>query len=238
MSANWTEDEVVLICAEVKANGWDSIRADSLSARRLSVLLIGASKVPLNERKETFRSPGSIHRKSWDIITALPTYSGTPTKGGNTTREVVQCFLEEPDKMTQRAQEIKTQIVSSQLTSEGLQGDDEFGIQEASEGAEAEIMLIRRERSRSLRLKKISAVLGAGKKIECEVCGFDYSIIYGDRGDGYIEVHHVLPLHASGQTITRLGDLVLLCANCHRMIHRRHPWLEPDELKAIVASHS
>ncbi|RSV14514.1 HNH endonuclease [Sphingomonas sp. ABOLH] len=42
------------------------------------------------------------------------------------------------------------------------------------------------------------------------------------RGQLNIEVHHVKPVHTlkPGSKV-RLTDLVLLCANCHRMAHRR-----------------
>jgi 5-methylcytosine-specific restriction protein A len=33
---------------------------------------------------------------------------------------------------------------------------------------------------------------------------------------------------------TKLSDLALLCANCHRMIHARRPWLSMDELRAYL----
>ena len=37
-----------------------------------------------------------------------------------------------------------------------------------------------------------------------------------------------------GEVKTRLDDLILICANCHRMIHRHNPWLTPDHLRALV----
>ncbi len=37
---------------------------------------------------------------------------------------------------------------------------------------------------------------------------------------------------------TRLDDLILICANCHRMIHRRNPWVTPDQLHALVAANA
>ena len=89
----------------------------------------------------------------------------------------------------------------------------------------------RRERNQTIRKRKIAAVKAAGMPIACEVCDFDFAATYGEVGDGYIEVHHVLPLHASGPTITKFSDLALLCSNCHRMIHRARPWLTPDELR-------
>ncbi|WP_199444566.1 hypothetical protein [Umezawaea beigongshangensis] len=43
--------------------------------------------------------------------------------------------------------------------------------------------------------------------------------------------------HDSGPTRTRLGDLAVLCANRHRMVHRGKPWLTLVELKTTVAAH-
>ncbi|MET9496757.1 HNH endonuclease [Streptomyces sp. NPDC006552] len=34
--------------------------------------------------------------------------------------------------------------------------------------------------------------------------------------DRYIECHHVVPLHEAGEGRTKLSDLALTCANCHR----------------------
>ena len=33
---------------------------------------------------------------------------------------------------------------------------------------------------------------------------------------------------------TRLNDLSLLCSNCHKMIHRKSPWLTIEQLKKIL----
>ena len=60
---------------------------------------------------------------------------------------------------------------------------------------------------------------------------------HSNRGRGFIECHHVKALHtlAEAQT-TRLDDLVLLCSNCHRMVHARRPWLTAGDLRpALVA---
>ena len=49
-----------------------------------------------------------------------------------------------------------------------------------------------------------------------------------------VECHHVVLLRAAGEGTTRFGDLALICANCHCMIHRRAPWPTPAELKATI----
>ncbi len=57
----------------------------------------------------------------------------------------------------------------------------------------------------------------------CQACGFDFEKTYGEIGKDYIEVHHVKPL-CEGEGAVEVNaatDLICVCANCHRMIHRR-----------------
>jgi len=57
-------------------------------------------------------------------------------------------------------------------------------------------------------------------KYKCQVCDLSFREIYGSLGDGFAEVHHLLPLAQANERVTRLRDLVTVCANCHRMLHR------------------
>ena len=58
---------------------------------------------------------------------------------------------------------------------------------------------------------------------KCMACGFDFEATYGELGRDYIEVHHIKPLSSLEEEteINPETDLVCLCSNCHRMIHRR-----------------
>jgi len=59
---------------------------------------------------------------------------------------------------------------------------------------------------------------------DCAVCGFNFEKKYGDLGKNWAEVHHRRPLSESKgekRTTDPSKDLVVLCANCHRMIHRK-----------------
>lgn len=67
----------------------------------------------------------------------------------------------------------------------------------------------------------------------CVVCGFDFGEFYGPRGTGYTEVHHCKPLSAGG-LFDPLTDLVPVCANCHRMIHRHRTWLSVEQLRQLI----
>lgn len=72
---------------------------------------------------------------------------------------------------------------------------------------------------------------------KCQVCGFDFEETYGELGRNYIEVHHVNPLaEQNGEHLVNPEtDLVCLCANCHRMIHKNgNQVLSVAELKALL----
>jgi 5-methylcytosine-specific restriction endonuclease McrA len=108
----------------------------------------------------------------------------------------------------------------------------EQGMAEALEGRKVTVQHVRRERSRQLRREKIKA---AGEHLRCEACSFDFAHAYGERGRGFIECHHLIPVsELNPATPTRLEDLALLCANCHRMVHAKRPWLSIEELNRLL----
>lgn len=76
-------------------------------------------------------------------------------------------------------------------------------------------------------------------KLFCEICLLDYSKKYGILGEGYIEGHHTLPVsQLTEESNTKIQDIALVCADCHRMLHRKRPWLSKDELKQIIINNS
>lgn len=57
---------------------------------------------------------------------------------------------------------------------------------------------------------------------KCKICGFDFNKVYGKEiAEGYIEVHHIKQLAEGEQVVDPAKDLLPVCANCHRMLHRR-----------------
>lgn len=72
----------------------------------------------------------------------------------------------------------------------------------------------------------------------CSVCGFNFKETYGNIGSGFIEVHYREPLyiHKGPQEVNPRTDLVVVCSNCHRMIHRNiNNIIEPSQLKQIIS---
>ncbi len=77
-------------------------------------------------------------------------------------------------------------------------------------------------------------LVDAAKKsygLECQVCRLNFEDRYGAIGKGFIEVHHLVPLSRRKRYSATVNDVRVLCANCHRMVHRRVPPFTIDELK-------
>lgn len=101
------------------------------------------------------------------------------------------------------------------------------------EGKKKYVLHHTRERDSAITRKAKRQRLKATGKLECEVCGFDFCLAFGERGEGFIEAHHTTPVAVlDGKTITRVKDLALVCSNCHRMLHRGKPLSTVEGLRA------
>lgn len=72
----------------------------------------------------------------------------------------------------------------------------------------------------------------------CSVCDFDFNEFYGEElASDYIEIHHIKPVSEFQGTIDPETDLIPVCPNCHRMLHRyRNKTLSIEDLKKIIHS--
>ena len=96
---------------------------------------------------------------------------------------------------------------------------------------------IRKERKPRIVRAKKRAVLAATGRLICEACDFDFAFVYGQVGEGFAECHHCVPLATlDGEARTRLTDLAIVCANCHRMLHRGRPMPDVTQLRQLIAS--
>lgn len=93
-----------------------------------------------------------------------------------------------------------------------------------------------RERDRNIiKAKKKEAI--QTKNLKCEICTFSFIDEFGVE---FIECHHKTPISQSGVTETTLDDLGLVCANCHRMLHKQFDgnFLTMDELKQKISTNA
>ncbi len=229
---DWEWEEIVLVCDAVVQNQWKQLAEGSLQVTELSHLLQKMDLHPLEVRGDKFRNPNGVIRKTADIATAHPEHQGGKTNGGRTTEEVVAEFLRSPEAMHALAASLRSSLTSG----ESLDLPREVGYENESEMEGRYLLRLHayRERNPALRRRKISSVLADGGSLACEVCKFDFAQQYGERGQGYIECHHVEPLHIGGEKARSVKDLALLCSNCHRMIHTKPPWPTPSELRELI----
>ena len=230
---SWTRDELILaleLYTRFKGTppGKGSAEINGLSA------ILNRMSNPAAEGRPDFRNPNGVYMKLMNFRRFDPVYQAQGKSGlvrGNKLEEVVwRGFASDPERLFKTAEAIKANLEVS------ADEDDGFDqIEEAEEGRTLTRAHLVRERSRKLVEAKKAACLKVTGALRCEACSFEFGLAYGARGKGFIEVHHALPVHRLRPGAkTRLVDLHLLCANCHRMVHAKRPWLTLDQLRECI----
>lgn len=233
---DWTYDEIILACDLVWSNNGRELRTGDPRVTELSELLQSYWAVISKEKHlPTLRNPNGVSRKTSDIMTAHPEYKGKPTRGNKLDRVVLDLFEADPHEMHGRAVAIRAAIARLRAAGETAAPPPDIDDDGVIEGGLLEYTRLAFERNRGIRNKAVKAFRKRHGRVACEACSFDFSVAYGSHGEDYIECHHRVPLSQSGEILTRIQDFVLLCSNCHRMIHRRRPWLSFEELVALIA---
>ena len=101
------------------------------------------------------------------------------------------------------------------------------------EGIRYEIITMTASRSRRLRDKAFQRANGI-----CAVCERDFTKLLSGKGIRVLQVHHKRMLSKTeSETQTRLEDLVVVCANCHLLLHLdlKKPLTVP-QLKRMLAT--
>jgi 5-methylcytosine-specific restriction enzyme A len=101
-----------------------------------------------------------------------------------------------------------------------------------TEGGEHVQTSTRRERNPNLRAAALR-LHGAS----CMGCAFNFQATYGIIGSGFAHVHHAVPISQGKRRTDPRTDLVVLCPNCHAMVHaERGIVLSIPELKAHITA--
>jgi hypothetical protein len=110
----------------------------------------------------------------------------------------------------------------------GIEGEEHVPNRSYLEGTAVRVLVNRYERDREARDACV-----AHHGAVCVVCSFEFVREYGEMGEGFIHVHHMVPLATLGQQyrVDPINDLVPVCPNCHAMLHRSEPPMTVDELR-------
>lgn len=229
----WQRDEIILaldLYFQLKHSEIDSKNA---KVKELSQIL---NTLPIhNDRADLlkFRNPNGVAMKMGNFLRLDPSYKGKGLQRGSKLEEKVWLeFAHDKQNLHQIAQSIIAGI--RQPSQSIIHTEEDFEEIEFPEGKVLYRMHRLRERNPKLVAQIKKQALKNGK-LECQVCRFDFYKTYGELGKGYIECHHTKPV-SSYKDIqkTTIKDLVLVCSNCHRMLHRRRPWLSIEDLSLLL----
>lgn len=181
---------------------------------------------------ETFRNPNGVGMKLANFRRLDPTNPGTGlSRGAKMEEDVWNEYGGDLPRLQAVAEAIRGnyELLGPLPPAADDETEDD---EEATEGRVLTRVHKSRERNRKIVKKKKAKVLKETGKLECEACGFDFAKTYGELGEGFAECHHTKPVSelTPGEK-TKLSDLAILCANCHRMIHKQRPWLTLNDLE-------
>ncbi len=231
----WQRDELLLALDLYFRFNPSHISKSHPEVIKLSKIL---NSLPIHKERPDeikFRNPNGVYMKLCNFLRYDPNYSGVGLQRGGKLEEVIwKEFYSEKDKLKNISQNIINGITELNKSDErsSIESNDE-----ECEFPEGKVLyrwhrLRERNNSAITKFKEISEKQG---KLNCIICGFDFHKVYGDIGKGYIECHHTIPVSEYKlKKITRIEDLVLVCSNCHRMLHRKRPWLSIEELTSLI----
>lgn len=190
---------------------------------------------PPAEHGEKFRNANGVYMKLCNFLRFDPDYTGTGLQRGGKLEEAIwDEFINDPERL----KAIAAAIVAGAPLIRPPSDEEELAIDEDEEFPEGRLLTQlhkRRERNPVAAFKKKKKILTATGSLACEVCDFDFHLSYGILGYGFVECHHRKPLsELTGSKTTKLEDLAIVCANCHRMLHRARPWKTVNELKMLI----
>jgi hypothetical protein len=112
-------------------------------------------------------------------------------------------------RLTPQATRLLKQILSKQLK--------HIETIRMREGKRKTMTLSKRERNRDVRVRAL-----ARNGYCCKICCFDFAKRYGEFAKDCVEVHHLTLLSSAGKRgrTTTLDDVLVVCPNCHRALHR------------------
>jgi len=232
---DWTRDEVILaldlyLDCDGRVPGAEDPRVVALS-RLLQNLPIHA----LEAKNDRFRNPDGVVFKVGNLR-SVATGRGL----GNVAavdRFVWSEFGDKPSLARVLAERIRSQVEEPEVSRsdiEAVDSDEEF-----AEGRIITALHKRRERHPLIRKKLLVARLKIGP-LACDTCDFVPAATESMMIEAAFEAHHLEPLASPDRRErgTRVNDLALLCATCHRLIHRAmhlyHRQVSISELRRML----
>lgn len=230
---DWVRDEIILAMDLYVRADRKQLPPGHEEVVKLSQLLNRLPLHPDSVRSGTFRNAAGISMILGNFLSIDPLCDQPGLSRSNQLQAVVwDDFIDDLPLLHRTAQTIQRvgSGVENDVDEEAAQAEESF-----REGHLLARLHIARERNRAVVAAKIDHAWRGMGRITCEACDFDFLVFYGELGRGFAECHHLIPLaDASLERSTRIDDLSIVCANCHRMLHRGRPMLSPGDLRSVI----
>lgn len=222
----WVRDELILTLDLYTRYNPSRISKTHPEVIALSKIL---KKLPLHRHRpdrKRFRNPNSVYMTLRTFMSLDPLCKATGLTHVNKLEKTVwKEFSRDLKILNDVAVAIKS-LANSPVIKSLITPDEEES--EVSEGK----LLFRLHKKHETNRKLVQQKKKRTRSLKCEMCSFDFEAKYGPLGRGYIEIHHNIPLSKLNPSRkTRLSDLILVCPNCHCMLHRLKPDMTVKEFK-------
>ena len=238
---DWTRDELTLaLDLYFKHDGTflDDNHPDVIELSKLLKRLAVALGIKIHDK---YRNPNGVSLKLVNFRRFDPRQKESGSvgmqKGNKEEGPIWDTYYNDRERLRAVAETIRKAADGMIEDLPDLSGPDEPDIAEAPEGKVLTKLHRYRERNRKLVAECKKQALKNYKKLACVGCNMDFASRYGSDLGHIIDCHHTKPVHTltDGET-TKIEDLILLCANCHRVVHASRQWLTLDQLRARVAA--
>ncbi len=224
---DWTRDETILALDLLYSHGKPLDRSHA-DVAALSTLLRSAHIHPISNRRASFRNADGVALKLQNLFSAVE-----PGRGLTFSKTDFAVVMDFPGNRRGELNVIAKalKVTLTLVAPETITPDDEVFI-------EGRWLTSRhRQRDRRLRLRLLKKRLGSS--LVCETCDFAPPVLTRDLQESFFEAHHRLPLaEAESERSTRVVDMALLCACCHRLIHKliasHGRWVGVEEARKIL----
>lgn len=234
----WSRDELILALDLYLKHRLSPPAKDSTEVMELSEFLNRLGTALSRGESLTYRNANGVYMKMMNFMGLDPQYTTDGrvglTRGNKDEKVVWNEYSLNPARLSAVVAAIRM-AVDAHVNDQELAGPDELDIVEAEEGRVLTRMHRYRERSRKLVDSVKAIAMKKHGRLACEACGFEFKLAYGLLAEGIIDVHHTKPVHTliEGDK-TKVEDLALLCANCHRVVHSSRQWLSVQQVRELI----
>lgn len=227
-NAKWTREESILALDLLYRHG-RSISESHPDVQELSALLRRSTLHRPEKRQNSFRNPAGVEFKIQNLMSAID--PKRKLSASDVDREITAAYPEHlRDEVASIARALRVTLDLPAVQDDEIPDDEVF-----IEGR----WLTARHRHRDRRLRKRLLFNLRHEALKCEMCDHSRPKLERDFQESLYEAHHRIPLaKAEGQRSTRVADMALLCACCHRLIHKliahEKRWVSVAEARAIA----